>query len=65
MAAISIHNVDVRIPIYDSQSMRLIKLPSFGRARVGTQDVSHTGGTLIIHALSDLNLEFAKATASA
>lgn len=58
MAAINIQNVDVRIPIYDSQSLRLIKLPSFGRARVGTQDVSHAGSTLIIHALSNLNLDF-------
>jgi ABC-type polysaccharide/polyol phosphate transport system ATPase subunit len=58
VTAISIKNVDVRIPIYDSQSLRLLKLPSFGRARVGTQDVSHVGGTLIIHALSNLSLDF-------
>jgi ABC-type polysaccharide/polyol phosphate transport system ATPase subunit len=58
MTAISIQNVDVRIPIYDGQSLRLIKLPSFGRARVGTQDVSHAGSTLHIHALSNLNLDF-------
>ena len=58
MTAISIQNVDVQIPIYDGQSMRLIKLPSFGRARVGTQNVSHAGSTLNIHALSNLNLDF-------
>lgn len=57
MARVRLNNVSVRLPVYDSQSLRLIRLPSFGRAKVGTQTVSHTGNTVIIHALNDVSLD--------
>jgi ABC-type polysaccharide/polyol phosphate transport system ATPase subunit len=60
MTHISIRQVNVRIPVYDGSALRLVRLPSFGRARVGTRHVSHAGNAVIIHALSDLNLEAAE-----
>jgi ABC-type polysaccharide/polyol phosphate transport system ATPase subunit len=57
VAHIHLSNISVRLPIYDSHSLRLIRLPSFGRAQVGTQTVSHTGKTMIIHALDKLSLD--------
>lgn len=59
MSHISLKNAGVQLPIYDSHSLRLLRLPSFGRAKVGTQAVSHAGSTMIIHALIDVNLELA------
>ena len=59
MSHISIRNAGVQLPIYDSHSLRLLRLPSFGRAKVGTQAVSHSGSTMIIHALTDVSLELA------
>ena len=50
MTSVRLNGVSVQIPIYDSHSLRLIRLPSFGRAQVGTQTVSHSGGVMIIHA---------------
>src|SRR5262245_16731185 len=60
MTAVRLNNVDVHIPIYDSHSRRLIRLPSFGFAKVGSQAISHSGSVLIIHALSGLNLDLAE-----
>ena len=57
MTLVRLKNVNVRIPIYDSHALRLIRLPAFGLAKVGTQAISHSGHVLIIHALNDLNLE--------
>lgn len=56
MTSIHLDNVGVKIPIYDANSLRLIKLPSFRRAGVGTQTVSNDGGVVLIHALHELNL---------
>ena len=36
MAYIHLKDVDVSIPVYDSHALRLIRLPSFRDARVGT-----------------------------
>src|SRR5215467_5521911 len=57
MTLIRLTDVNVRIPIYDSHALRLIRLPAFGRAKVGTQAISHSGAVLIIHALNSLSLE--------
>jgi ABC-2 type transport system ATP-binding protein/lipopolysaccharide transport system ATP-binding protein len=57
MTLVRLTDVNVRIPIYDSHALRLIRLPAFGRAKVGTQAISHSGAVLIIHALNSLNLE--------
>lgn len=54
---VRLENVDVHIPIYDSHSLRLIRLPSFTRAKVGTRSISHSGSVLAMNALSNLNLE--------
>lgn len=57
MAFIRLKNVGVSIPIYDTNSLRLIKLPSFRTAKVGTQTVTNSGGVVRIHALNNLNLD--------
>jgi ABC-2 type transport system ATP-binding protein/lipopolysaccharide transport system ATP-binding protein len=59
MTSIRIQNVSVQLPIYDANSLRLIRLPSFRTARVGTQTVSHAGNVVLIHALNDIDLELA------
>ncbi len=59
MTHIRLRNVSVRLPIYDSHSLRLIRLPSFGSAKVGTQTVSHAGRVMIMHALNDISLDLA------
>src|SRR5690242_17034587 len=56
---IRLDKVAVRLPVYDSHSLRLIRLPSFPRAKVGTRTVSHAGNVVVIHALNDLSLELA------
>ena len=57
MSRVTLQDVGVRLPIYDAHSLRLLRLPSFGRAKVGTRTVSHSGATIIIHALEGLNLD--------
>jgi ABC-type polysaccharide/polyol phosphate transport system ATPase subunit len=57
MSHVSLQDVSVRIPVYDGGSLRLLRIPSFGRAKVGTRTVSHAGAVLTIHALSQLDLE--------
>jgi ABC-type polysaccharide/polyol phosphate transport system ATPase subunit len=57
MSQVTLRDVGVRIPIYDAHSLRLLRLPSFGRAKVGTRTVSHQGAVMIIHALDGLDLE--------
>ncbi len=57
MSHISLKNVGVELPIYDASSLRLIKLPSFRSAKVGTQTVSHAGSAVIIHAINNLSLD--------
>lgn len=56
MTSISLKDVNVRIPIYDSQGLRLIRLPSFGRSKVGTDTASQSGNVIVMHALKNLNL---------
>jgi ABC-type polysaccharide/polyol phosphate transport system ATPase subunit len=57
MSSISLRGLSVHIPVYDSTSMRLLRLPSLYRARVGARDVSHSGSTFVVHALNNLDLE--------
>jgi ABC-type polysaccharide/polyol phosphate transport system ATPase subunit len=57
MSRVKLEGVSVRIPVYDASSLRLLRMPSFGRAKVGTRTVSHSGATFIIHALNSLDLE--------
>jgi ABC-2 type transport system ATP-binding protein/lipopolysaccharide transport system ATP-binding protein len=58
MTSIRIQNVSVQLPIYDSTTLRLIRMPTFGLANVGTRNVSQTSAAVIIHALTDINVEF-------
>lgn len=57
MAHVRLKNVNVSIPIYDSHALRLIRLPSFSNARVGSDSASRTNGVIVIHALKNLSLE--------
>ena len=51
-------NVDVQIPIVDIHySLRLIRIPRFTKAAVGTQTVSNDGRILIVHALRDISID--------
>jgi ABC-type polysaccharide/polyol phosphate transport system ATPase subunit len=57
MTHVRLKNVNVSIPIYDSHALRLIRLPSFHDARVGSDSASRTNGVIVIHALKNLSLE--------
>src|SRR5215831_1569229 len=56
MSRVTLEDVSVHIPVYDANTLRLLRMPKFGRAKVGTGNVSHAGARLIIHALSNINL---------
>jgi len=58
MTSVRIQNASVKLPIYDSASLRLIRLPSLRAAKVGTRNVSQTAAVVMIHALSNINVEF-------
>ena len=60
MTHVRLNQVNVRIPIYDSQGLRLLRLPFFKESRVGTNTVSRSGGVIIMHALKDISLDLAE-----
>lgn len=60
MAHVRIKNVNVEIPIYTSRALRLIRLPSFRLAKVGTSTVSHSGNLISMHALKNFSIEFSE-----
>jgi ABC-type polysaccharide/polyol phosphate transport system ATPase subunit len=60
MTSVRIKNASVRLPVYDNTTLRLIKLPTFGLAKVGTRNVSQTSAAVIIHALTDINIDLAE-----
>jgi len=35
MTSVKIQNASVKLPVYDSTTLRLIKIPTFGQAKVG------------------------------
>lgn len=57
MTYVHLKNVNVSIPIYDTQSLRLIRLPSFSSVRVGSDTVTRANGVLVIHAIKNLSLD--------
>jgi ABC-2 type transport system ATP-binding protein/lipopolysaccharide transport system ATP-binding protein len=57
MTRVRLKDVNVRIPIYDSHGLRLIKLPSFGHSKVGTNTASQSGGVIVMHALKNISLD--------
>ena len=54
MSRVNLEGVSVHIPVYDANTLRLLRMPKFGRAKVGSRNVSHAGARTIIHALSDI-----------
>ncbi|HZT25731.1 MAG TPA: ABC transporter ATP-binding protein [Pseudolabrys sp.] len=60
MTYVRLSKANVEIPVYDSHSLRLIKLPSFRRSKVGTQTITRAGGVMRMHALKDLDLDLAE-----
>jgi ABC-type polysaccharide/polyol phosphate transport system ATPase subunit len=57
MTHVRLRNVNVRIPVYDAQALRLMRLPSFGQAKVGTNTASRDHGVLVMHALKNIDLD--------
>lgn len=57
MSRVHLRDVNVRIPIYDSHGLRLIRLPSFGHSKVGTDTASQSHGMIIMHALKNISLD--------
>src|SRR5262245_54552246 len=57
MTYVHLKDVDVSIPVYDSHALRLIRLPSFHEARVGTDTATRSHGVIIIHALKNLSMD--------
>jgi ABC-2 type transport system ATP-binding protein/lipopolysaccharide transport system ATP-binding protein len=60
MTHVRLTNINVTLPIYDSQSLRLVRLPSFRNTRVGTNTVSQVGSVLSMHVLRDISLDLAE-----
>ena len=60
MTFVKIHDASVKLPIYDNSSLRLIKLPEFGLAKVGTRNISQTSAAVMIHALSEIIIDLAE-----
>ena len=57
MTYVRLKNVNVSIPVYDSHALRLITLPSFRNARVGTDTATRSHGVIVIHALKNLSMD--------
>ena len=60
MTSVRLTNINARIPIYGAHGLRLIKLPSFSRSKVGTNTASQSGGVMVMHALKNLSLDLAE-----
>ena len=56
MSHVRLRGIDVQLPIYDADSRRLLRLPSFGKAQVGTKTLNHSGA-IVIQALSNFDLD--------
>jgi ABC-2 type transport system ATP-binding protein len=57
MTYVRLKDVNVKIPVYDIRALRLISLPSFRNARVGTDTASRSHGVIVIHALKNLSMD--------
>jgi ABC-type polysaccharide/polyol phosphate transport system ATPase subunit len=60
MAYIRLTKANVEVPLYDSHALRLIKLPSFRRAKVGSSTVNWSGSIASIHALKNVDLNLSE-----
>jgi ABC-2 type transport system ATP-binding protein/lipopolysaccharide transport system ATP-binding protein len=57
MTYVRLTKANVEIPIYDSHALRLIRLPSFRRSKVGTSTVTQSGSIMFMHAIKDVDLD--------
>jgi hypothetical protein len=53
MAHVRLDGVNVQIPVYDAHAQRLLRLPAFGRAKVGTNTASYAAGVMYMHVLKN------------
>jgi ABC-type polysaccharide/polyol phosphate transport system ATPase subunit len=60
MTYVRLTKTNVEVPVYDSHALRLIRLPSFRRAKVGTSTVNWSGNVVSIHALKNVDLSLAE-----
>jgi len=60
MTYVRLTKANVEVPVYDSHALRLIRLPSFQRAKVGTSTVNWSGNVISIHALKDVDLSLSE-----
>src|SRR4029079_2763905 len=60
MTYVRLKKANVEIPLYDSHALRLIRLPSFQRSKVGTSTVSTSGRNVRLHALKNIDLDLAE-----
>jgi homopolymeric O-antigen transport system ATP-binding protein len=60
MTYVRLTKANVEVPVYDSHALRLIRLPSFRRAKVGTSTVNWSGNVISIHALKDVDLSLSE-----
>jgi ABC-type polysaccharide/polyol phosphate transport system ATPase subunit len=56
MTYVRLTQTNVEVPVYDSHALRLIRLPSFRRAKVGASTVNWSGNVISIHALKNVDL---------
>src|SRR5262252_2179161 len=56
MSRVNLEGISVQIPVYDANTLRLLRMPKFGRTNFGSRNVSHAGARTIVHALSNIDL---------
>jgi ABC-type polysaccharide/polyol phosphate transport system ATPase subunit len=60
MTYIRLTKTNVEVPVYDSHALRLIRLPSFRRAEVGTSTIHWSGNVISVHALRNVDLSLSE-----
>lgn len=60
MAYLDLKNVNLKIPIYDVNSLRLFKPPDFFNNLVGSKNLDKTQNSLLIHCLIDISFKLNK-----
>src|SRR6266487_2828546 len=60
MTYVRLTRANVEVPVYDSHALRLIRLPLFRRAKVGTSTVNWSRGIDSIQALKDVDLNLSE-----
>jgi ABC-type polysaccharide/polyol phosphate transport system ATPase subunit len=60
MIYVRLRKANVEVPLYDSHALRLVKLPSFRRARVGASTVNWARNVASIRALKNVDLSLSE-----